>query len=77
MVVTGGVYTSNYLLSIGGEYNFNLRGVLEMAQWMPGGHDYVPPMIGATSKSKMEHWFLMVSYARNAIPCNSILLIKT
>ena len=65
MVVTGGVY------------NFNLRGVLEMSQEVPGGHDYVPPIIGAPSKSKMEHWFLMVSYVRNAIPFYSILLIKT
>ena len=32
-----------------------------------------PPMIGAPSKSKIQHWFLMVSYVRNAIPFNSIL----
>ena len=41
----------DYLL--GGDYNFNLRGVLEMSK-VPGGMT-MSPMIGAPSKSKMEH----------------------
>ena len=39
---------------LGGDYNFNLRGGgggLEMSQQVPDGHDYVPPMIGASSES--------------------------
>ena len=32
---------------VGGDYNFNLRGVLEMSQKVPGVHDYMPPMIGS------------------------------